>query len=892
VRAFPKGDPPSAICFSVHDDGAGISKEVADRALHAVLHDAREALREWYFFGPPMRSRPAPWVLALAVLVPNAACDDDGDPAAPPVTILGAGAPGVSVALDPFQIRVLDGKGGEVLRTLTRGDADAYGGPGATRDEGVDNVKVIPGWDAFVPDEKTWTHPRVGRLLTRTDTTASFALDHTTGQLVIEVAVDGPKITITTSARAGDPAWNKTTLAFALRPDEHFFGLGERFASVDHRGLSMYSWAEEGALGGGEGVKRDDTTPYPNGPSMTYFPIPFFMSSAGYGVHLATTYRTETHFGSDRQDAWRVAVNDTTLKTVIYVHDDPLASLDDFTRDTGRPFVPATWVFGPRRIAERTQMALGTEEYKLLRQKKVPTTSLDSNVHFLPARSEVGQEAELAQYVKDVHALGYKVLAYNNPYVSTSMALAKDDLAYGTAHGLFALTPEGKPGETFFISGASQTLATIDLTKPEGVAWFQELLRRTMALGFDGWMHDFGEYVRRPWTFGDGRNGEAVHNEFPVLSAKAAHDLMVKEKREDDFLFYVRSGYTGTTQYVPGVWSGDPEGTFDETQGLVANLRGGLNLGMSGVSTWGSDISGFKCITDFPNDKEVYIRWAQVGAMSPMMMDETACSNPVSGARQKWHLWDDQETIDIYGALSRLHTRLSPYFDVLARQAHATGVPIMRHPFLYHPREAEAWAEESSFYLGPSLYTSPVVYRGRTTKDTWLPPGKWIDFDDFTVYEGGKHSVIPAPLAKLPLLVKDGGIVPLLDSSVDTLVASTDPAVVSMDKVADRLDVVVALSPGKDASLTLADGTVLTARRKTAGGVASGLAEVTAAQVAMCEGKTPDQGCLVAAYAGMVARLRITTPLTATSDIAHDDVELSARGPIARRVRWDVLRTR
>ncbi len=837
-----------------------------------------------------MKLRHSRVALLLAVLAPGFACRQTDDKP-PPVEVVGSLA-SVRIAFEPFSLTILDALGAPVLRTLEGGASDAYGGPAATRDDGIDNVKVIPGWDAFVPDDKPWAHPARAKLIARSDTGASIELTTEQGSIAIEVQLDGAKVTIRTSSRGGSPAWNKTSLAFALRPDEHFFGLGERYGSVDHRGRSLYSWSEEGGLGGGEGKPADDVTPYPNGASMTYFPVPFFLSSAGYAVHLATTYRTETHFGSERPDAWRIAVNDVSLETVVYVHADPLASLDDFTRDTGRSFVPATWVFGPRRRVSSGQMQDGVAEYQLLRQKKVPTTGVDDAVHLLPGRAEVGREPELRQWIADAHAAGYKVMAYNNPYVSTSIAAAAGDLAYGKDHGLFALTADGAVGETFFISGQPQTLATIDLTKPEGVTWFQDLLRRSLALGYDGWMHDFGEYVRRPWTFGDGRNGEAVHNEFPVLSAKAAHDLMVKEKREDDFLFYVRSGYTGTTQYVPGVWSGDPEGTFDETQGLVANLRGGLNLGMSGVSTWGSDISGFKCITDFPNDKEVYIRWAQVGAMSPMMMDETACSNPVSGARQKWHLWDDQETIDIYGALSRLHTRLSPYFDVLARQAHATGVPIMRHPFLYHPREAEAWAEESSFYLGPSLYTSPVVYRGRTTKDTWLPPGKWIDFDDFTVYEGGKHSVIPAPLAKLPLLVKDGGIVPLLDSSVDTLVASTDPAVVSMDKVADRLDVVVALSPGKDASLTLADGTVLTARRKTAGGVASGLAEVTAAQVAMCEGKTPDQGCLVAADAGMVARLRITTPLTATSDIAHDDVELSARGPIARRVRWDVLRTR
>jgi sulfoquinovosidase len=830
----------------------------------------------------------APLAFLLVAFAPNAACSDD-DVGPPPVEIRG-GPASVRVNLDPFEIKILDAQGKEVLRTLTYGDADAYGGPGATRDDGVDNVKVIPGWDAFVPDEKPWTHPSVGKLVSRTDTSASFELAAERGSILIDIAIAGPKVTIGTTVRAGDPSWNKTTLAFALRPDEHFFGLGERFGSVDHRGLSMYSWAEEGGLGGGEGKPRDEVTPYPNGASMTYFPVPFFLSSAGYAMHLATTYRTETHFGSERPEAWRVAVNDSKLQTVVYVHEDPLASLDDFTRDTGRPFVPAPWVFGPRRRVSNGQSTDGVEEYKLLRQKKVPTTGLDDAVHLLPNRSEVGREAELRQWILNAHALGYKVMAYNNPYISTSIAKAKEDLEYGKSRGLFAMTPEGSIGETFFISGEPQTLATIDLTKPEGVAWFQDLLRRSLALGYDGWMHDFGEYVRRPWKFGDGRNGEAVHNEFPVLSAKAAHDLLVQE-RPNDFLFFVRSGYTGTQQWVPAVWGGDPESTFDDTQGLPSSLRGGLNLSLSGVPLWGSDISGFKCITEFPRDKDVYLRWVQVGAVSPIMMEQNACANPL-GKREKWKLWNDQETIDVYGAMARLHTRLAPYFEILAREAHATGAPITRHPFLYHPREPEAWTADSSFYLGASLFASPVVQRGVTLKDTWLPPGKWVDLADFVVFEGGRRVAIPAPLAKLPLLVKDGGIVPMLDASIETLAPATDPTVVTPQKVADRLDVIVALSAGKEARITLVDGTELVARRKATGGAASGLADVTPEQVATCEGKPADQGCLAVRDEGGVSRLRITSALAVASELAHDDIEVSAKGPLARRVRWDILRLR
>jgi sulfoquinovosidase len=825
---------------------------------------------------------------ALAALLPSAGCADDSED--PPFELHGAQA-SVRVSLEPFQLTITDAHGRAVLRTLTGGGSDAYGGPSATRDDGIDNVKVIPGWDAFVPDEKAWAHAGGARLLERTEASASFELRTDTGTITVGLKLDGAKVTLSTTCAANDNRWNKTSLAFALGTDEHFFGLGERFGSVDHRGLSLYSWAEEGPLGGGEDKPRDEVTPYPNGPSMTYFPVPFFLSSAGYAMHLATTYRSETHFGSERPDAWRVAVNDTTLETVVYVHDDPLRSLDDFTRDTGRSFVPATWVFGPRRRVGNGQTAMGIDETVLLRQKKVPTTGLDDAVHLLPGRSELGREPELRQWVDRSHAAGFKVMAYNNPYVSMTIDRAKDDLAYGRDHGLFVLDASGKIAETFFISGQAQTLATIDLTKPEAVAWFQDLLRRSLALGYDGWMHDFGEYVRRPWKFADGRDGEAVHNQFPVLSAKAAHDLLVAEKK-DDFLFFVRSGYTGTAQYVPAVWGGDAEATFDDTQGIPSALRSGLNLGLSGVPLWGSDMTGYKCLTDFPRDKEVYLRWAELGAVSPIMMEQNACSNPIGAARTKWVLWNDQETIDVYGAMARLHTRLAPYFDVLARESHATGAPIMRHPFLYHPREPEVWAEESSFYLGPSLFASPVVRRGRTAKETWLPPGTWVDMDDRTVYEGGKRVSIPAPLAKLPLLLKDGGIVPMLDASIDTLAPATDPSVVTPATVADRLDVIVALSSGKEARITLADGTELVARRRTGAKVASGYPAVTAEEIAMCNGKPGGEGCLVADEDGRVSRLRITTPLAAATDVAHDDVELSARGPLARRIRWDVLRTR
>jgi alpha-glucosidase (family GH31 glycosyl hydrolase) len=827
----------------------------------------------------------------LLSLVPSSACHDDGTS---PVVVGAPSAPArVEVTLDPFTIVIRDAKGSEILRTLTGGSGDPYGAPAATHDDGTDATKVLPGWDGYAPDERPWTHGAKATLASRTDTRASFALD---GGMRLDVTLDAAKVTLHLDAPA--PDWNKTTLAFALRPDEHFFGLGERFASVDHRGLSLYSWAEEGSLGAGEGVPAGPTNPYPNGPSMTYFPVPFFLSSAGYAMQLVTTRRTETHFGSERPDAWRAAANATTWDAVVYVHDDPLASIDDFTRDTGRPFVPATWVFGPVRRVGYDSQVNGVAEWDVLRTRGVPTTTLDDAVHFLPSNSQTGRDAILKPFIADAHAKGYKVVAYNNPYVAIGKDTAQADADFGTQQGFFAKTPDGQVGMTQFISGETLEVAEIDLTNPDAVAWFQQILKRTIDFGYDGWMHDFGEYTRRPWLFHDGRTGEEVHNEFPVLSAKAAHDLLVSI-RPDDFLFYVRSGYTGTAQWVPAVWGGDAEASFDDVQGIPSAVRSGLNLGMSGVPTWGSDLSGFKCVTHDPHDKEMYLRWAEIGAVSPFMLEENACANPIGSPQTKWKLWNDDETVTVYGNMSRLHTRLAPYFEVLARLANATGAPIMRHPFLVAPHEAEAWKVDSAFFLGPSLYASPVVHRGDTTKDTWLPAGRYVDLppshetatpqlDDLTTYEGGQHVGIPAPLDKLPLLVKDGGIVPMLDASVMTLGASTDPSVMTADAVKDRLDVLVALSRGQQASITLADGTVLTAARGMSGGVSSGLAG--AAMPA--DTQTCTAGCFLATAEGSVDRLRVSSPPGPSFDATQDDVVFHAQGPVARRYRFDVLRLR
>ncbi len=829
-----------------------------------------------------MEKRLSP-VLAAVVIGPLlVACGSDAGDSGPHSVDLVSDQTRVHVELSPFSIEIERADGTPVLSTLTDSGDDPYGGPAATVDDAIYSAQSLPGWDGYVAQEGAWRHATRASVTGHSDQSVTLALSGHDVHMTLVLSVDGPRVRF--GLETTEPELNKTTVAFASATDEHFFGMGERFATVDHRGWQLYSYAEEGALGKGEGTPPSAQNPYPSGPSMTYFPVPFFLSSHGYGVYLDTTYRTEVNFAAERDDAWRFAVNAGHFDAVVYVEKDPLATLDDYTADTGRPVVPPPWDFGLSRRSNASDMVDGVPEWQAMRDHDIACTSIDDSTHFLPALSQTGRESELKAWTQTLHGAGYKAVAYNNPYVAEDNPNAAADYAYGKDHGFFVKGPDGEPTLTQFISGKLLTVAAVDLTNPDAVKWYQSLLKRTLDSGYDGWMHDFGEYTPRDAVFFNGKRGDEMHDAYPVLSAKAAHDLMEQE-RHGDYLFFVRSGYAGTQQYAPMVWEGDAEATFDETLGLPSAVRAGVNLSMTGVPYWGSDMTGFKCITSFPNDKEVFLRWVEVGAVSPFMHEENACSNPVGAKKTKWHLWDDQETIDTYAKYARLHTRLQPYFMALAEIAHTTGRPLTLHPYLLFPDSEQAWAVQDAYFIGPALYTWPVVHRGKTDKSGWLPPGRYVDFDDLTVYEGGKSVTIPAPLDKLPLLLVADQILPLLDPSIDTLAPATDPTVVTPDDVADRLDVRVALSPGGHATFTLADGTQLDAERlATDAGNPQNLASVAADQIADCS------ACFVAGPAGGVDRLQVNSSYAAGSDVTEGDVRLTVKGGAMRRVRWDVLR--
>ena len=717
----------------------------------------------------------------------------------------------VHVTSTPFAF-VVTGADGRVLVESTQiHDASdpsdpvrAYGPLSLTHDTDTSIPNPLRGWNYFRGTDDPWKH--AGRV-------TSF--DTSTDALGVHVDTDDPghpSMTVTFSSQGigvhivasvddpGDPSsdtyQNRVSLGLSLHDDDHFLGFGERYVRSDHRGQMLYTWVEEGGFAHGEGTPPGPDNPTPSGEGETYMPIPWFLSPRGFGLFAQASYRTNYHLGDDAPDAWRIEATTPTLDLILFADPDPLNLLEALTAITGRPPAIADWVLAPRRRGDP-----GSDEMAKLRAAHIPTSVIDTAVHYFPngLPASLTVPGAMRALTGDIHRRGFKAVAYFNSFVSDQWHPVFDDAA---SKGFFVKHADGTP---YVVLDPPYNAGIVDFTNPDAVVWYKGWLETALRDGWDGWMYDFGEYIPQDAVMFNGMSGMEAHNLYPLIYEKAAHDLLEAE-RPGDYLVFVRSGYAGTGGLVPMTWGGDNSTDFDTAKGLPAALLAGLNAGMSGIPLWGSDISGYHYVYNPPPDKELYLRWTEVGGFSADMHDENqGAGNGPSSSR--WQIWNDQESQDVYRKYASYKTRMIPYVRTAVREARARGTPVMRHLYLQYPADPNVITIEDEYMYGDSLLVAPVVHRGLTERSVYLPEAAYFDFWTGARVKGPGTITATAPLDAIPVYARIGAIVPMLAPDVETVIPSADGSVVSS---ADREDYMeVAVFAGGMSSLTLDDGTTL-----------------------------------------------------------------------------------
>jgi hypothetical protein len=149
---------------------------------------------------------------------------------------------------------------------------------------------------------------------------------------------------------------------------------------------------------------------------------------------------------------------------------------------------------------------------------------------------------------------------------------------------------------------------------------------------------------------------------------------------------------------------------------------------------------------------DMYARWVQLGTFQPV---ERLHSD--HGDRLPWN-YTGAAAASAERFL-RLRESLVPYTYTLARQANTTGVPITRPLYLDYPTQDAAYTHPQEYLYGENVLVAPITTADGSVS-AWIPPGTWTDYFTGTSYTGPATTTITAPLSRMPVLVKSGGILP------------------------------------------------------------------------------------------------------------------------------------
>jgi sulfoquinovosidase len=561
--------------------------------------------------------------------------------------------------------------------------------------------------------------------------------------------------------RGHAPGINRLWFRISAQPGEHVWGCGEQMSYFDLRGRNFPLWTSE------PGVGRDKSTYVTwqadvNGKAggdyyTTNYPQPTFVSSRKFCIHAETTAYADFDFRNpDYHELQFWAVPEAIEILCGGTFRDLVSRISE--RFGRQPALPS-WVTkgailglkdGPRhaeRVLEQSLKAgipvtaLWCEDWAGIRR-----TSFGKRL-FWDWQWNPSQYPDHQAWVAALNARGIRFMGYANPYLCDDGALYKE----ASARGYFAKNAEGKD---YLVDFGEFRGGVVDFTNPEAARWFSEhVIRKGMVeSGLDGWMADFGEYLPVDVRLASGQDPMLMHNAWPTLWAKVNQDAVAAAGRTGEVIFFMRAGYTGVQRYCPMVWAGDQSVDFSRHDGLQTVICGALSSGLMGNAYHHSDIGGYTSLYGTKRTPELFQRWAEMAAFTPMM--RTHEGNRPS---ENFQFWQDQGVMAHFARMARIFVALGFYTRRLSEEAVATGLPLQRPLFLHHESDPEAYAIQDEYLYGEDLLVAPVHQAGRDSWEPYLPRGaRWVHLWTGKEFEGGARVKVPAPLGQPPVFVRRG----------------------------------------------------------------------------------------------------------------------------------------
>ncbi len=549
----------------------------------------------------------------------------------------------------------------------------------------------------------------------------------------------------------------KTYIRLPLDKEEQIYGFGLNFQTVHQRGKVLQ-------------LHVDHYGNTDNG--RTHAPVPFYVSSKGYGVFINSARYLDVYAGSavrkdsqhpaeakDRNtdttwtsrpysDAVEMLVPAAGVELYIFGGHQPLDAIRRFNLFNGGGCLPPRWGLGFTQRVHRLYTAEQVQkEVQAFEEKKYPLDFIglepgwQSKSYPCTFEWDKTRFPEPARFLDDMRSKGIRINLWINPYVSPEASMYEKILPYTGSH-------------TVWVG------AVPDLTLPSAQhILFSQFEKDHVNIGVSGYKIDEVDgYDTWLWpdvaTFPSGISAEQMRQTYGVLMQK--HSTEMYHKKNSRTYGLVRASNAGASSF-PYVIYNDNYSHQDFITGLV-------NSGFAGV-LWTPEVRASKT-------GEEWLRRMQSVCFSPMAM--------INAWADGTKPWSFPEVAKQVQDIAMLRMQMMPYWYSAFADYHFRGIPPFRAMNLEEGFTQQAEHVNQELSLGENPYAEAVtreikdqymageyllvapMFSGQTTRKVVLPKGNWYDFYTGKLAGNGEIISVTPGLDKIPVFVKDGAIIPLM----------------------------------------------------------------------------------------------------------------------------------
>jgi alpha-glucosidase (family GH31 glycosyl hydrolase) len=553
----------------------------------------------------------------------------------------------------------------------------------------------------------------------------------------------------------------KTYLRFPLQKSEQVYGFGLNFQTVHQRGKILELHVDH--YGGKD-----------NG--RTHAPTPFYVSSAGYGVFVNSARYIKVWAGTgvrqesenfptpkDRNtdktwsarpysDAVEMLVPAAGVEVYVFAGPRPLDAVKRYNLFNGGGYLPPRWGLGfTQRVMGKSTAADVEKEVNAFAEKGYPLDFVglepgwQSKAYPGTFSWDKNRFPDPARFTKEMLARGIRLNLWINPYISPEAPFYAQIRPLTASHTVWlGLIP--------------------DFTLPEARdIFFSHLQKNQVDIGVSGYKIDEVDgYDHYLWpdvaTFPSGTSAEQMRQTYGLLAMRYSAEMF--KKRNQRTFGLVRASNGGGTSFPYVIYN-----DYYKHEDFVTAL---INSGFAGV-LWTPEVRASKT-------GEEWLRRFQSNVFSPMAM-----INAWASGTKPWTYPEVEKQVKEY-ALLRM--QMMPYWYTAFAHYHFAGTPPFRamnledgyqavmkkdkasaatntnleeNPYL----EAVSKEVKDQYMAGEYLLVAPM-FTGQTSRQVILPQGRWYDFYTGAYAGNGEVLTVSPGLDKIPVYVKDGGIIPMM----------------------------------------------------------------------------------------------------------------------------------